>query len=49
MDALANALGQTLMEAPDREAILKHAAQFSWEKTTERYLSVLKEVCEGKL
>lgn len=47
-DALEKALGQTLMESPDREAILKHAAQFSWEKTTERYLSVLEEACGGQ-
>lgn len=47
-DALAKALGQTLMEAPDRDPILRHASQFSWERTTERYLSVLEEACEGK-
>jgi len=46
--ALAQALGQTLMETPDRDAILRHAAQFSWENATGRYLSVLKEACEGK-
>ncbi len=48
VDALAKALGQTLMEAPDRDAILRHAAKFSWEHTTERYLSVLEEACEAK-
>lgn len=48
MDALAKALGQTLMEAPDRDALIRHAAQFSWEQTTQRYMSVLEEACEGK-
>lgn len=43
VDALEQALAQTLKEAPDRAAILRHAAQFSWERTTERYLSVLEE------
>jgi len=46
-DALEKALGQTLMEATDREAVLRHAAQFSWARTTERYLSVLEEACGG--
>jgi glycosyltransferase involved in cell wall biosynthesis len=48
VDALAKALGQTLMESPDRDAILRHAAQFSWECTTERYMSVLEEACEAR-
>lgn len=43
VDALEKALGETLREAPDREAILRHAAHFSWAKTAERYLSVLEE------
>jgi glycosyltransferase involved in cell wall biosynthesis len=42
-NALAEALGATLRETPDRAAILRHASQFSWERTTERYLSVLRE------
>ena len=42
-DALEKALGQTLLETTDRDAVLRHAAQFSWEKTTERYLSVIEE------
>ncbi|MEN9572786.1 MAG: hypothetical protein RL514_641 [Verrucomicrobiota bacterium] len=45
VEALAQALGQTLRETPDRPAILRHAAQFSWEQTTARYLSVLEEAC----
>lgn len=48
LDALAQALSQTLRETPDRPAILRHAAQFSWEKTTERYMSVLDEACGKK-
>lgn len=48
-DALEKALGQTLLEATDHEAVLRHAAQFSWEKTTERYLSVLEEACAGSI
>jgi glycosyltransferase involved in cell wall biosynthesis len=47
-DALEKALGQTLLETSDREAVLRHAAQFSWEKTTERYVSVLEEACGGQ-
>ena len=48
VDALAKALGQTLTEPPDRATLVRHAAQFSWERTTERYLSVLEEACAGK-
>lgn len=48
MDALAEALGQTLMEPLDRDAILRHAANFSWEQTTQRYMSVLEEACEAR-
>ncbi|PAW91547.1 MAG: hypothetical protein B9S33_00735 [Pedosphaera sp. Tous-C6FEB] len=48
IDALAQALGQTLMEPPDRDAILRHAANFSWEQTTQRYMSVLEEACEAR-
>jgi glycosyltransferase involved in cell wall biosynthesis len=48
MDALAEALGQTLMAPPDRDAILRHAANFSWEQTTQRYMSVLEEACEAR-
>jgi glycosyltransferase involved in cell wall biosynthesis len=44
VDALSQALGQTLRATPDRDAILRHAANFTWERTTERYLSVLEEV-----
>lgn len=47
VDALATALGQTLAVAPDLPALARHAAQFSWERTTERYLSVLEEACTG--
>ncbi len=43
VDALEKALGLNLKEPPDRAALLRHAAQFSWERTTERYLSVLEE------
>lgn len=48
MDALAEALGQTLMAPPDCDAILRHAANFSWEQTTQRYMSVLEEACEAR-
>lgn len=47
VEALTRALGETLNETPDQPAILLHAAQFSWEKTTERYMSVLREACAG--
>ncbi len=47
-DALAKALGQTLMEAPARDAILRHAGQFSWDRTVERYMSVLEEACAAR-
>jgi glycosyltransferase involved in cell wall biosynthesis len=46
-DALARALGETLMETPDRDAILRHSSQFSWARTTERYLAVLEEARGG--
>lgn len=42
--ALSQALDQTLATAPAHDAILGHAANFTWERTTERYLSVLEEV-----
>ena len=47
-DALERALAQTLMESTDREAVLRHAAQFSWGKTVERYMSVMEEACAGR-
>ncbi len=46
-DALAKALGQTLLETTDRDALLRHAAQFSWSNTADRYLSVLEEACRN--
>jgi len=48
-DALEKALGQTLLEPTDHAAVLRHAAGFSWEKTTGRYLSVLEEACAGSI
>ena len=45
--ALTAALAQLLATNADRAAILRHAEQFSWSATTERYGSVLREAVEG--
>jgi glycosyltransferase involved in cell wall biosynthesis len=47
LEALAKSLGQSLSAAPDRATIAKHSAQFSWEQTVARYLSVLEEARSG--
>lgn len=47
LDALATSLGQSLSAPPDRATIAKHSAQFSWEQTVARYLSVLEEARSG--
>ncbi len=40
-EALRDALRDVLQVTPDREAIHRHARQFSWEKTAERYEDLL--------
>ena len=40
--ALANALGETLQQDARPEVIVRHAGQFSWQRTAEAYLSVLR-------